>query len=131
MIRDQYVEKAPLVMMIRAALLSTLALLSQAQSPEVGCCYRRIVSGTADNLDGEFILVRDGAQAQDPMCHQGCVYKRYIRYIHRYKIPFYNVQTSPLVSDPEIIAEMHTASKMFPLERQTSRKNAMPQPALL
>ena len=64
-----------LAIMIRAALLSTFALLSQAQSPEVGCCFKRIVSGTADNLDGEFILVRDGAQAQDPMCHQGCVIK--------------------------------------------------------
>ena len=68
-----------LVMMMRAALLFTFALLSRAQSPEVGCCFKRIVSGTADNLDGEFIFVRDGAQAQDPMCYQGCVYKRYIK----------------------------------------------------
>ena len=50
-------------------------LLSNGESSEGdSCCYKRIVSGTRDGLDGEYIFVRSGED--DPVCSKDCVYKR-------------------------------------------------------
>ena len=40
-----------------------------------GCCYKRIVLDYKEGLEGEFTFTRAGAQ--DPICADGCVYRRY------------------------------------------------------
>ena len=61
--------------MIGLFLIFCSLLISPGAEPDVGhCCYRRTVSGTQDGLDGEFTVVRAGAE--DSRCVDGCVYKR-------------------------------------------------------
>ena len=70
-------SSVPITMLVtRLAAFSALLLVSRAQTPAGGCCYKKTVSESADNLDGEFILVREGEQ--EPLCHNGCVYKRQV-----------------------------------------------------
>ena len=66
------------MLVTRLAAFSALLFVSSAQTPGGGCCYKKTVSESADNLDGEFILVRDGEQ--EPLCHNGCVYKRQVHH---------------------------------------------------
>ena len=66
------------MLVTRLAAFSALLLVSSAQTAGGGCCYKKTVSESADNLDGEFILVRDGEQ--EPLCHNGCVYKRQVHH---------------------------------------------------
>ena len=61
--------------MIGLFLIFSSLLIWPGVEPDAGdCCYKRTVSGTKDGLDGEFILVRAGAE--DSRCIDGCVYKR-------------------------------------------------------
>ena len=59
-------------------ILSSVLIFSgddAAESDESsGCCYKRIVSEYEEGLEGEFTFTRTGAQ--DPLCAEGCVYRR-------------------------------------------------------
>merc|ERR1711936_456283 len=52
------------------------AQTTQSATPSGECCYKKTVTGTANEMDGTYYFKKNVVDVKDPNCADGCIYTR-------------------------------------------------------